>query len=57
MGPVLFNIFIENTGSRIEHTFSRLADDTKTSDAVDTTEGRNTIQWDLDKLKKWSPVN
>jgi len=49
---VLFNIFIENTGSRIEHTFSRLADDTKTSDAVDTTEGRNTIQWDLDKLKK-----
>jgi len=43
LGLVLFNIFVGNTDSRIECTFSKLADDTKLSCAVDTQEGRDAI--------------
>ena len=51
-GPVLFSIFIKDLNSRIES-----ADNTKLSGAVDTLEGRDAIQRDLDKLKKWAHVN
>jgi len=50
-------IFADKMDSENECTFSKLADHTRLSGVVDTLEGGNAIQRDLDRLENWAPAN
>ncbi|GAB0190259.1 cAMP-dependent protein kinase inhibitor alpha [Grus japonensis] len=56
-GPALFNIFVGNRDSGIECTLSKFANDTKLCGVVNTLEGKDAIQRDLDRLEWWARVN
>lgn len=56
-GLALFNIFIDDIDDGIKCTLSTFGDFTKLSCTVETAEGRDAIQRNLEKFKWWAHVN
>ncbi|PKU41027.1 rna-directed dna polymerase from mobile element jockey-like [Limosa lapponica baueri] len=54
---MLFNIFVGVMDRGIEYTFNKFADNTKLCGAVDTLEGRDAIQTDLNRFERWTCEN
>jgi len=57
LGVAQCNIFNSNMDNRTECTLSKFPEDTKLSSAVNTLDGWDVIQRDLDRLERWVRVN
>ena len=54
---VLTNTFIRDLAAGVECTISIFADDTELGGAIDSVEGREALQRDLDRWERWAVVN
>ena len=62
LGPLLFEIYINDLDENVQGMISKFVDDTKIGGIVDSEEGYQKLQQDLDQLRsgprngKWSSI-
>ncbi|KAJ7414316.1 hypothetical protein BTVI_41375 [Pitangus sulphuratus] len=57
LGPVLFNIFINDLDAGVQCTINKFAGDSKLGGAGDSLEGQEAFQKDLDRFEHWAIIN